>query len=334
MYEAAGNYVLEKRFRHKNYDEDSAAFQSTPLGASTSQAANKESVPETSASNFLLKSVQKVYQLPKKRRSRSKETIPSKFALPGQTKGSKLYWLKTLVYYALFLAGIAALFSGCFLAYMSTLPEEVPRVSKYQPALIYYPNLESYYINRIIWNEQNEEDINRIVKQINRFLKKSRMHGKFGECTEFDSYGYKDQSPCIFLKVNRIAGFRVDPIEDSKDVPWREHALKKHIESLPSHERKGRLWITCRSDAWVDMKYFPSSRSIPVERLNSKGLKNLNYQRNTNYTDERIVAIKLRGIPLNVPFNVRCKMFAKNIEVDYYRNLDIGGVNFDIHAIV
>lgn len=323
MFEKSGTYVLVKQFRRENAENALA-----PISESTERVS---SVKKPSA------------QRPKKPAKENKknreetvrnEDVRSHYKTISNTPFIRgvIYWIETILYYLIFYAGLFILFYICFTIYKLTLPEDAPRVSKLQPSLVYYPNYESYYLNRISWNAYEEKDIELIVTNINSFLEKFGTRRKFGKCSANNYYGYKSRNPCVFLKVNRIAGFHVDAIENGRELQRRERVLKKVIDSLPADKRKGRLWISCKSNSWVNIEYFPQSRSIPMEQINTQqSVNKINNGSSYSQGDyDQIVTIQIINVPQDQLFNVNCKMFAKNIENDDNENPWIGGVSFDM----
>ncbi|XP_054084603.1 sodium/potassium-transporting ATPase subunit beta-1 isoform X2 [Zeugodacus cucurbitae] len=321
MFETSGSYVLVKRFRRENA-ENSLALVSEP----------KEKV-----SNVKSQSPQR----PKKPEKESKkEPIKKQDVRPHDKPvndalftAGRIYWLRTILYYIVFYAGLIILFYICFAIYEQTLPVDAPRVSKLQPSLVYHPNFESYFLNRISWNAFKAKDIKLIVNNINDFLEKFGTRREFGKCRANNSYGYKGRNPCVFLTVNRITGFQVDPIEDARELQRKERVLKKIINNLPPHKRKGRLWISCKSNSLVNIEYFPQSRSIPIDQINTKSSMDETKRNGSSYSEsdyERIVTIQIQNVPHDKLFNVYCRMFAKNIENDDNERPWIGGVSFDM----
>lgn len=316
MFETSGAYVLVKRFRRENAENSLALFseskEQSPRRPKKPKKDNKENRKETINKQDV--------------RSHSK-TVRVKLFMAGV-----IYWIKIILFYVLFYMGLAVLFYICFTIYELTLPEDGPRVSKLQPSLVYYPSYESYYLNRISWHAYQEKDVKLIVTNINSFLEKLGTRRDFGKCRANDHYGYSGRNPCVFLKVNRIAGFNVDPIEDARELQRRERVLKKVIDSLPLDKRKGRLWISCKSNSWVNIEYFPQSRSIPMKQINTKHsvYKTNNGSSYFEVNYERIVTIQIINVPEDQLFNVNCKMFAKNVENDNTENPWIGGVSFDM----
>ncbi|CAD6995639.1 sodium/potassium-transporting ATPase subunit beta-1-like [Ceratitis capitata] len=305
MFETSGKYVLVKRFRHEDVENSKALVETPPRIAKKIRRPTFQESPQT------------------KRKNERRRSTP-----PESTKEKIAHLVKVVIFYILLYMGIALLFYTCYSVYKLTLPIDGPRVKRLQPSLVYYPDLESYYVNRISWNGHNEKDINLIVSKINSLLKKFGKRRDFEECKESDHYGYKTENPCIFLQVNLISGFYVDPIEDANDLHRRERALKKVIYGLPSNSRKGRLWISCKSNSWKQIDHIPNSRSIPVNRILTNGTK-----RNIESDYGRIVVIRIENITQNVPININCKMFAKNIEMGDANSPWIGGVAFDVLSI-
>lgn len=90
----------------------------------------------------------------------------------------------------------------------------------------------------------------------------------FGECGRNNSYGYKSNSPCIFLKLNRIYGWEPEYYNDTKELPEEmPKGLKDHIASLDVKSRN-QVWVSCQGEDGSDkeilgeVEYFPT-RGFP-----------------------------------------------------------------------
>ncbi|XP_039949018.1 sodium/potassium-transporting ATPase subunit beta-1-like [Bactrocera tryoni] len=327
MFENSGTYVLVKRFRRENAENALALISGSKQKVSSvkKQPPQRPKKPEKENEESRKKTKEAV----------KKQDVQSHNKTVSDTPFIRgvIYWIETILYYAIFYAGLSIFFYICFTIYKLTLPEDAPRASKLQPSLVYYPNYESYYLNRISWNAYEKKDVELIVTNINTFLEKFGTRREFGNCSVNDSYGYKTRNPCVFLKVNRIAGFQVDPIENAQELQSRERVLKRVIDSLSPDKRKGRLWISCKSNSWVNIEYFPQSRSIPMEQINTQQQHAYKTYNGSSYSQgnyDHIVTIQIINIPQDQLFNVNCKMFAKNIENDDNNNPWIGGVSFDM----
>lgn len=90
----------------------------------------------------------------------------------------------------------------------------------------------------------------------------------FGECGRNNSYGYKNNAPCIFLKLNKIYGWVPEYYNDTNNLPDdMPQTLKNHIASLSVKERN-QVWVSCQGEDGADkenvrtIEYFPT-RGFP-----------------------------------------------------------------------
>jgi sodium/potassium-transporting ATPase subunit beta len=86
----------------------------------------------------------------------------------------------------------------------------------------------------------------------------------FDKCTSKYAYGYNNSAPCIFLKLNRIYGWKPDYYNDPDNLPEEmPQSLKDKIKSLPESNRN-QIWVTCYGENGADkeilgdIEYFPT----------------------------------------------------------------------------
>lgn len=80
----------------------------------------------------------------------------------------------------------------------------------------------------------------------------------FGPCSSALNYGYNSSSPCVFLKLNRIYGWKPQYYNEPEDLPGEmsDH-LKTVIGKLPKDERD-QVWVSCSSLNDIgQISYFP-----------------------------------------------------------------------------
>ncbi|KAI4465666.1 sodium/potassium-dependent atpase beta subunit [Holotrichia oblita] len=89
-------------------------------------------------------------------------------------------------------------------------------------------------------------------------------------CSKANKYMYHKNSPCIFLKLNKIYGwtpqYYLDPSEFPENMPTQ---LKEHIMSIKDEDLKRTVWITCEGEGKTDaqnigpIKYYPDIQGFP-----------------------------------------------------------------------
>lgn len=87
---------------------------------------------------------------------------------------------------------------------------------------------------------------------------------KLRDCSSNNGYGYNKSAPCVFLKLNRIFGWKPEFYNDIKALPEEmPESLKEHIKSLNEKERN-QIWVTCQGESPADqeiigdVQYFPT----------------------------------------------------------------------------
>lgn len=88
----------------------------------------------------------------------------------------------------------------------------------------------------------------------------------FGSCSKDNDYGYSNSAPCIFIKLNRIYGWKPDCYNDIDEIKsgniGMPEDLIKYIESVPKEERN-QIWVSCSGgNNTGQIDYFPS-RGFP-----------------------------------------------------------------------
>lgn len=167
-----------------------------------------------------------------------------------------------LIFYTQFFCGILSLWSFCYWIFQKTLNTERPKWLLTQPCFSFEPalNYRSNYLG-IEYEETSQEQIKDYVKHLNKTLKRfgDISESYFGpECKAFNYYGYSSGNPCIFLKINRIIGFKTKAIESLRDVPFNIHLeLLGYLESLSDQQFKQRIWVSCNSKPFLKFIYFP-----------------------------------------------------------------------------
>lgn len=84
------------------------------------------------------------------------------------------------------------------------------------------------------------------------------------DCSSINGYGFNKSAPCVFLKLNRIFGWKPIFYNDITDLPEKmPDSLKDHIKSLDVKERN-QIWVTCEGESPADreivgdVQYFPT----------------------------------------------------------------------------
>ncbi|XP_020810546.1 uncharacterized protein LOC110185875 [Drosophila serrata] len=210
-----------------------------------------------------------------------------------------------------------------------------PISKKTQPIISFAPVGSHPHIRTISFNPRNNSDVSEKFALIMRFLQKynyenSGKESRFGVCTPSNKFGYSTGQPCVFLKANRVIGFKTEPYTHIDEVSQRGNIsnkdyldLKNLLENNSASEvdRQNRTWITCNTGQHKDIEIVfhpePAFRTeytdigeetIVHEAVTAKrralfGPEDLN----------RIVALEIKNLKANEKVQVRCKLWAHNI---------------------
>lgn len=248
------------------------------------------------------------------------------------------HWLLLIIFYTIFVCGIISLWLLCYGVFEKTLISERPKWLLTQPGFSFEPatTFRENYL-KIEFHEQSLEEVNEIVEHINKALEKygKILQNYFGECDNHHDYGYKQRKPCFFLKINRIIGFRIQPIESLNDMPYdTPQEMYEYLQSLTTQELKQRIWVSCDSRPSLKFLYYPQ-RFYDISDVDYNASKNYNNSSNDkdfyNESDfKRIIAVQIENISVNIKYHIRCFLWAKNIVRDLQGRMGRGLVRFSL----
>ncbi|XP_068153687.1 sodium/potassium-transporting ATPase subunit beta [Drosophila tropicalis] len=173
-----------------------------------------------------------------------------------------------------------------------------PSILKEAPGLSIVPGNSStitFYYNQM-------PDIYPLCDRIEEFLDKLDYEAEeyFHECNGDKLWGYNQKKPCVFVKLNKIFGFKAEvytsPTELPSDAPPEVTTI---MNQFTGHNR---IWLTCE----LSHGDKPKIVYIPGPYFDSDELEGVN----------RVVALQLTEMPDNTEIFISCRVWAKNIEVD------------------
>lgn len=271
-------------------------------------------------------------------------------------------WAKIIVFYLIFYGMLAALVAICMWVFYQTLD---PRIPKWQldrsiigtnPGLGFRPmptqdNIES----TLIWFQaSNKTNYLKWVDNLKGFLDKYYTPGKLekgtatttgctyeqfpkpGEVCNVDVTGwskcgrekffdYHRNSPCIFLKLNKIYGWLPDYYKDVRELPHdMPLQLKYHIGNT-SQIMRNTVWISCEGENPADVEYlgpiayYPEIQGFPGYYFP--------YKNGEGYLSP-LVAVQFLRPTSGIVINIECKAWAKNIK--HNRQDRLGSVHFEL----
>ncbi|EEB16200.1 sodium/potassium-transporting ATPase subunit beta-2, putative [Pediculus humanus corporis] len=268
-------------------------------------------------------------------------------AIFGRTGSS---WAKISLFYFVFYIVLAAMFTIMLWVFFQTLNTQEPRWKLEQsligtnPGMGFRPhppgeNVES----TLIWyNGSDRQNFQYWINSLNEFLEVYRHPGltpgrgqniyncdydrppnsnqvcnvdvkNWHPCTKENSFNYHKSGPCIFLKLNKIYGWKPDYYNDTDNLPESMPTdLKEHIALQKAMDSKllNTIWVSCQGENPLDRENIGPVHYIPRNR----GFPGYFYpfENNEGYLSP-LLAIHLERPKTGILINIECKAWAKNI---------------------
>ncbi|XP_041972331.1 sodium/potassium-transporting ATPase subunit beta-2-like [Aricia agestis] len=278
----------------------------------------------------------------------------------GRTAGS---WGKILLFYVIFYAALAALFSVCMATFLQHyINPRVPRLQQdygvigTSPGLGFRPLPEDVR-STLIWYKGTGYDSysyweDQLIDFLSVYKKKGQTAGAgqniyncdfqnppppgkvcdvdirdWHPCTQENHFSFHKSSPCIFLKLNRIFGWRPEFYTGEDDLPQdMPVGLQEQIRNITSENihRGNMVWVSCQGETPADRENIGPLRYIP-----QAGFPGYYYPYNNaeGYLSP-LVAVHLQRPKTGIVINIECRAWARNIMYD--RKERIGLVHFEI----
>ncbi|XP_075212357.1 sodium/potassium-transporting ATPase subunit beta-2-like [Lycorma delicatula] len=286
---------------------------------------------------------------------------PETGAFLGRT-GSN--WGKLSAFYIIFYCCLATLFAILLWLFFLTLDPRIPKWKLDQsligtnPGLGYRPMPDSKNVlSSLIWYKgTNEEDFKYWKDSIEEFLDAYRRPGSTpgrgqntfkcdydrfpgpGQVCEIDAqgwypcvkenhYNYHQQGPCIFIKLNKIYGWRPEFYNDTNDLPEKmPQTLKNYIyeQANISLASLNTVWVSCEGENPADVEHIGSVKYEPRQGFPGYFFP---YENSEGYLSP-LVAVIFERPKTGILINVECKAWAKNIKHD--RRDKTGLVHFEL----
>ncbi|XP_033226873.1 sodium/potassium-transporting ATPase subunit beta-2-like [Belonocnema kinseyi] len=284
---------------------------------------------------------------------------PETGAFMGRTASS---WGKIGLFYLIFYGVLAALVAICFWGFYQTVD---PRTPTWQlersligtnPGLGFRPlppaeNVES----TLIWYKGTDPgNFRHWIKSLEQFLQQYKTPGtrpglganiancdydqppkrgqvcnvdvmKFAPCNQENQFNYHKASPCVFLKLNKIYGWRPEFYNETNKLPEKmPESLKRYIRSIPEKQRN-TIWVSCEGENPADQENIGPIDIIPPHQ----GFPGYYYPyENAEGYLSPLVAVHFRRPRTGILINVECKAWARNII--HSRNDKLGSVHFEL----
>ncbi|XP_034832672.1 sodium/potassium-transporting ATPase subunit beta-1-like isoform X2 [Maniola hyperantus] len=213
-------------------------------------------------------------------------------------------WGIVFAFYAVFYAVLALMFALCMAGLFSVIDDRKPTFILESSLIGANPGVAARP-RAIVLNTLNSSLIEEYVHELEEFLKPYTNEAWVSskeKCTKEDNYGYPE-SPCFFLKLNQIYGWKPDffaaadlPVEMPED-------LTQFINDLPEIERQ-QIWISC----WDER-----NNATQIDYPWGRGLPGRFYPfLNQDDYIRPLLAIKVTP-PTNLMVAIRCRAWARNI---------------------
>ncbi|KAG5881105.1 hypothetical protein JTB14_024350 [Gonioctena quinquepunctata] len=272
-------------------------------------------------------------------------------------------WAKIGLFYLIFYGILAALVAICMWVFFQTLD---PRIPKWQldrsligvnPGLGFRPMPNSNEESTLIWFQgSNKTSYTYWVENILQFLDKYYFPSKiakgngqikscshsdypamgevcevevrdWGECNRDQFFHYHKNSPCIFLKLNKIYGWTPEYYDKVDELPAEMPTkLKEHIRSINNTKERQNVWLSCEGENPADVEYLGTITYYPKDIQGFPGYY-YPYMNSEGYLSP-LVAVKFERPVSGIVINVECRAWAKNIR--YSRTERIGSVHFEL----
>ncbi|XP_022914204.1 sodium/potassium-transporting ATPase subunit beta-2-like isoform X2 [Onthophagus taurus] len=283
---------------------------------------------------------------------------PKQRTLLGRDSAS---WAKIGLFYLIFYGMLAALVAICMWVFFQTLD---PRIPKWQldrsiigtnPGLGFRPMSMENAESTLIWIQgANKTNYEKWKSSLNSFLDKYYTPGMtekgtasvrkcsytqppqkghvcdvdvkvWKECNRDQHYNYHKNSPCIFLKLNKIYGWIPEYYNTTNGLPQdMPPELKKRIVDAKPEERN-TVWVSCEGENPADVEavgpiqYFPDIQGFPGYYYP--------YENAEGYLSP-LVAVHFLRPKSGIVINIECKAWARNIK--HSRVDRIGSVHFEL----
>ncbi|XP_017880937.1 sodium/potassium-transporting ATPase subunit beta-2-like [Ceratina calcarata] len=280
-------------------------------------------------------------------------------AFLGRTASS---WGKIGLFYLIFYGVLAALVAICFWGFFQTLDPRIPRwqlersIIGTNPGLGFRPRppLENVESTLIWYRGTDSENFKFWIESLESFLKDYITPGSvlglganinkcdynqppppgkvcdvdvknWHPCTKENKFNYHKSAPCIFLKLNKIYGWKPEFFNDTKSLPSNMPAqLKEYINEVKDPRELETIWVSCEGENPADQENIGPIKYIPRRGFPGYFYP---YENSEGYLSP-LVAIHFVRPRTGILINVECKAWARNIK--HNRNDKLGVVHFEL----
>ncbi|XP_014253391.1 sodium/potassium-transporting ATPase subunit beta-2-like [Cimex lectularius] len=282
-------------------------------------------------------------------------------AVLGRTPTS---WAKIIIFYVIFYTVLACVFSLLMLLLHYTLDPRIPKYKMDSSLIGTNPGLgfrpvpnDTNSLSTLIWYRGTKEaDYKMWTDSLVDFLKEYKTPGivqgqgahldtcsyahppKPGRvckvdvrdlypCSEENKFGYHLQKPCVFLKLNKIYGWKPEFWNSVEELPAHMPKSLKDVikkETLTDKELFKSIWISCEGENPADVENIGEIKYHPNQRIPGYFFP---YENTEGYLAP-LVAVQFKNPKNGLLLNIECKAWAKNIVHD--RKDRLGSVHFEL----
>ncbi|KAL0848803.1 hypothetical protein ABMA28_013228 [Loxostege sticticalis] len=220
-------------------------------------------------------------------------------------------WAIVLVFYSVFYAVLALMFAACMGGLFLTLDLKTPTYTLGKSLIGSNPGVASRPRPMdkdavVRYDSGNSTGVKAYVDQLNEFFGQdglATVSVLSEECTFKDNFGYPD-TPCFFVKLNKIIGWKPECYNDAENLPTEmPEDLKEYIKTVET-TKLNQIWVSCWEEKSNNTKIeYPWGRGLSADFYP--------YYKDDTYKSP-VVAVKLSA-PVNTPVVVRCRVWAKNV---------------------
>ncbi|XP_022216086.1 sodium/potassium-transporting ATPase subunit beta-1-like [Drosophila obscura] len=249
-------------------------------------------------------------------------------------------WAKVIAFYAIFYGFVAAMFIMCMKVMLNGISMTEPKLQLEKSLIGRYPGLaarpQSFQIEGpmvITIDSENPNKNDNWIELIDDFLKEYETNNTnvdrvkcdfgdihrasdvclvdmelFGGCSKANSYGYKANEPCIFIKLNRIFGWK----PETYDFPIKEmpEDLQAHINET-GYEKRQQIWLSCsaRLGLGINRENFDN-----FSYSHRRGFPAFHYPylNQPGYLSP-LISVQFKSLKKGQILDVECRAWAKNI---------------------
>uniref|UniRef100_A0A646QIL4 ATPase-b2 n=1 Tax=Hemiscolopendra marginata TaxID=943146 RepID=A0A646QIL4_9MYRI len=279
----------------------------------------------------------------------------------GRTAGS---WGKVGLFYLIFYAGLSAFFAVMLVIFYQTLDNYEPKWQQERSVIGTNPGLgfrpmppEQIAESTLIWFKHGESGGNwkfykdALTDHLREYEpgRQDSQHFKscdagetsdakscfftldydnWGACKADDHFGFRDGTPCILIKMNRIFGWKPELYGVNETIPDETIELKRvrkqHASDSSRNQTTEMVWVTCEGENPADRENIGEIDYFPFAGLPGKYFPYKNVQ---GYLSPFVFA-QFKSLQKNVLINIECRAWAKNIK--HARMERRGSVHFEL----